>query len=247
MPGDLLPSWVRQRDAAWVVLVAVLTFQVFVLCWQRPVTRVGARGPTMQVGGHSMRVDVLHADPCIRIIDEFLLPAEVEHLIHAYKRQLEHSTVSGDSILDEQSRSRTSSSAFLPPGHQDRVIGDIEARLLALTGLPLNRWETFQLTHYLSGQEYRPHFDWFDNSENNRALTVFIYLNDVPAHLGGSTEFTRLNLSVQPVKGRALIWYNCQAQGSAVVCDPQTEHAGRPPLRGEKYALNCWARTSPYR
>ena len=35
-------------------------------------------------------------------------------------------------------------------------------------------------------------------------LTVFMYLNDVEA--GGGTHFTKLNVTVTPQKGRAVIW-----------------------------------------
>jgi prolyl 4-hydroxylase len=121
----------------------------------------------------------------------------------------------------------------------------LEKRAVLLSGIPLKYWETFQLTHYTAGQQYRPHFDWFDESDNNRAATIFVYLNSV--ELDGATEFPRLGLSVQPKEGNALMWYNCSARGNSVECDVNTEHAGRPPRSGEKFALNCWARTRPYR
>ena len=54
-------------------------------------------------------------------------------------------------------------------------------------------------------------------------------------------------IKVQPKKGCALIWSNCSARGQEVVCDVNTEHAGLPPLKGEKFGLNFWARSMPYR
>ena len=60
---------------------------------------------------------------------------------------------------------------------------------------------------YEVGQFYHEHHD--QNAPKNsawgpRLYTFFMYLNDVEA--GGETRFTRLNISVTPRKGSAILW-----------------------------------------
>jgi prolyl 4-hydroxylase len=196
--------------------------------------------------GSTMTVTLLREEPCIRLVENFISFADADYLVGTYRHALARSTVAGPTE-NETSGARTSSTSFLPDGEDDARIAAIERRAVLLTGIPIKFWETFQLTHYDPGQEYRPHFDWFDESENNRALTIFAYLNDVADEGGGETEFTKLGIKVKPRKGRAVVWKNCAARGNSVVCDPETEHAGTPPLSGEKFGLNCWARTDHYR
>jgi prolyl 4-hydroxylase len=199
----------------------------------------------LSLAGAAPELILLHADPCVRLVEGLLAPHECQHLIDTYRGGLARSTVAGE--REEQHASRTSSTVFLPAGDKDAVIAVAEERIVLLTGVPLPNWETLQLTHYSAGQQYQPHVDWFDESPNNRSMTVFVYLNDVPEEDGGATEFTKLNLRVQPKRGRALVWFNCQASSEGLLCDARTEHAGRPPARGEKFGLNGWARTSRFR
>ena len=250
----------RRTAAEWIALVAALVGFCVLVVWaatRNPYVRP-LKGPwadtqlCVTVAGEDkhqhMSVRLLHEDPCIRFVSEFLTSEEVQHLISFYKHMLTPSTVSGDKDKQEAHPSRTSSSAYLPAGSaNDVVLKAIENRLVILTGIPLPYWETLQLTHYKSGQQYKPHFDWFPESSNNRTMTVFVYLNDIPPGEGGSTHFPRLGLNVQPQARSALIWHNCLARGNQVHCEENTEHAGTPPTRGEKYGLNCWARTAPYR
>lgn len=44
--------------------------------------------------------------------------------------------------------------------------------------------------------------------EGVRILTVFLYLNDVEE--GGGTDFPKLGITVEPKKGKAVIWYVAQ-------------------------------------
>ena len=245
----------RREVCICILAVTAVVFLALVLTWTATRRRLGtelwAHGINVTPGdAPPIRMTLLHEEPCIRILEGFVTSAEAEHLVTTYRTQLTRSTVSastGAGGLTETSQARTSSTVFLPEGNADDVVHDIEIRAMLLTGIPIKFWETFQLTHYTQGQEYKPHFDWFDASENNRTLTLFVYLNDVAPEQGGATEFTKLGIKVQPQLGRALLWYNCSAKGAAVVCDADTEHAGTPPLSCEKYALNCWARTKHIR
>jgi prolyl 4-hydroxylase len=68
-----------------------------------------------------------------------------------------------------------------------------------------------------------------------------IYLNR-PVR-GGATAFKYLDLAVEPVLGRMLIWNNMALDGSP---NPWTEHSGRPVDEGTKYIVTKWYRERPY-
>jgi len=56
---------------------------------------------------------------------------------------------------------------------------------------------------------------------------------------GGETAFPRLDISVKPKKGRALLWpstfnHNPESQ------DARTHHAAKAVVKGKKYAANAW-------
>lgn len=55
-----------------------------------------------------------------------------------------------------------------------------------------------------------------------RRATVLVYLNDAPG--GGRTRFDALDLAVQPVKGRALLFFPAFADGR-----PDPRYAARTP------------------
>jgi hypothetical protein len=108
--------------------------------------------------------------------------------------------------------------------------------------------EPLAMIRYQPGQEYKPHYDWFNDEEigSQREWTVLIYLNDVEPGDGGETAFVSTGttpLLVQPKAGRAVIWRNLLPSGFV---DTNTMHAGLPPKRGSKYAINVWTRTSPF-
>jgi prolyl 4-hydroxylase len=67
----------------------------------------------------------------------------------------------------------------------------------------------FQVVSYGSGGHYEPHVDFYgqySDERGDRIATLLYYLNDVKH--GGATVFPYLGLSVQPVEGSALFWYN---------------------------------------
>lgn len=68
-------------------------------------------------------------------------------------------------------------------------------------------------------------------------MTVFLYLNDVEE--GGGTHFDRLNITVTPKKGRALIWPSVLNRDPNVA-DWRTQHQALPVKAGVKYGANAW-------
>jgi prolyl 4-hydroxylase len=114
--------------------------------------------------------------------------------------------------------------------------------------MPIRNAEMFQVVHYESGTEYKPHFDSFDQSTElgkkywepggQRMITALIYLNDVED--GGATYFPELNISINPKKGNVLVFHNTISETTNI--NPRSLHAGMPVTSGEKWAANLWFR-----
>lgn len=106
---------------------------------------------------------------------------------------------------------------------------DIEKRMAAVTHIPLENGEAFNVLRYQDTQHYNPHFDHFDErmygtrfAGNNRVATILSYLSDVDE--GGETIFPREGMDgedrgfdpkkcdqgfkVKPRKGDAVLFYS---------------------------------------
>ena len=148
--------------------------------------------------------------------------------------------------LDYSSGYRTSFSGDVDP--QDPFVKKVNRRIDDLLGLDAEWGESIQGQRYLPGQEFQPHTDWFhpDTSYWNmemsrggqRSYTAMVFLNEVQA--GGTTDFTELNISIEPKPGVLLAWNNADPAG---VPNLATMHAGRPVLEGVKYVITKWYRT----
>ena len=64
-----------------------------------------------------------------------------------------------------------------------------------------------------------------------------VFLNAVEE--GGTTDFPRLGMSIEPRPGALLLWNNADPEG---VPNPWTIHAGMPVVRGVKYIITKWYR-----
>jgi prolyl 4-hydroxylase len=103
------------------------------------------------------------------------------------------------------------------------------------------RGKNLTLNHHSSVA--KSHHDYIahniDRQQGVRILTVFLYLNDVEA--GGGTHFNRLNITVMPKQGRALLWpsvLNHRPHDK----DPRTFHEALPVEAGVKYGANAWCK-----
>ena len=101
---------------------------------------------------------------------------------------------------------RSNQAAILTFNDADPVVEIIRARISATLDLPLPRFEASQVLHYLPGQEFKPHHDYFDPAADGfqqeiaergqRVATFLIYLND--ARLTGllSDDLGRLDMEI---------------------------------------------------
>ena len=194
-------------------------------------------------------VQTLSAVPRIYLIENFLTEAECDHVISAAKDQLSRSAVVGyqSSGSGQIHPARTSRGMFFPSNPTDPVLRAIEERIADLTQIPVDHGEGLQILHYAVGGEYKPHYDYFNPYITGEAVhyyrggqriaTVIMYLNNVDE--GGETIFPYVKVSVNPVKGSALLFYNCTPDGRS---DPYSLHGGSPVRKGEKWIATKWLR-----
>lgn len=185
--------------------------------------------------------------PEIYTIDNFLTEEECDHIISIAKPKLQKSLVSSDKS-GVVSNGRTSSNMWIQ--HRQTVMTrEIGEKIASLVNIPLECAESFQVIHYDVTQLYNQHYDsfLFDGSDKSnrclamggqRLMTALVYLNDVEE--GGTTYFSRLKLHVEPKKGKLLIFSNVH-EGTNIRHE-LSEHAGKPPIKGEKWAFNLWFR-----
>lgn len=188
-------------------------------------------------------------------VADFMTPEECERLIAMIDSVAKPSTV-----FDTESRDglrthyadgyRTSYSGDVDP--HDPFVKKINRRLNDLMGIEPEYGETIQGQRYMPGQEFKDHHDWFHPNTNywdfemsrggQRAYTAMVFLNTVEE--GGTTDFTELEISIEPRPGVLLLWNNADADG---LPNRKTLHAGRPVVKGAKYVFTKWYRAQRWR
>jgi prolyl 4-hydroxylase len=189
--------------------------------------------------------------PWVILIDGFINSTEADRLIDlgsnaGYSRSTDLGKIKEDGEYSSKvSERRTSTNAWCNTEEciEDPIAKMVYNRIESITGIPIVNSEAFQLLRYGKGQFYLEHHDYikedYDRVQGVRILTVYLYLNNVQD--GGGTNFPRLNVTVHPLQGRALIWpsvYNDRPH----IKDPRTQHQALP-VRGEndiKYGANVW-------
>jgi tetratricopeptide (TPR) repeat protein len=133
----------------------------------------------------------------------------------------------------------TSSSVFVDSNDID-IVKDIEHRIYESFGLSsADAWPT-QLLKYPPGVSYAAHTDCTLEKLDpfDRSFTVLIYLNRIRS--GGETTFPTLGRSVEPVRGKAVVFSSVDSRG---FCNPKLLHVGEA-VTGlkPKYVLQKWFR-----
>jgi prolyl 4-hydroxylase len=191
--------------------------------------------------------NIINTDPQIYTIDNFLSDEECEHFINISKDKFTQALVSGNNggLL---STNRTGKNCWINHDNDDITL-KVAKRISELVDYPLENAESFQIIHYDKSQQYYNHCDgWlFNNSEKSnrcllnggqRMVTALVYLNNVEK--GGETRFTKLDINIEPDKGKLLVFHNCYKDTNIV--HKLSEHSGMPVIEGEKYAFNLWFR-----
>jgi hypothetical protein len=195
-------------------------------------------------------VEQVCAAPEIRVAHSLFTDEECRFLIYSGARFLQRSMVvnpiTGEALEAEL---RTSHDTTFVPSSEDLILRMLQQRMATLAGLDLSRCEQLVLLRYGIGDQYRPHRDYFtpsvtriESGGGQRQATVCVYLNDVPA--GGATVFPDVDVSVQAIRGHAVMFRNLHPDGSP---DPHSVHAGTPVLAGEKWLATSWIRVNAAR
>jgi prolyl 4-hydroxylase len=198
------------------------------------------------------KIKVLSWSPRIFLIENFLTSFECEHLIAKARPELKRSTVVSPITDGEISEARTSKGMFFLRNSGDLILKSIERRIAELTMLPEENGEGIQVLSYSHGEEYRPHWDYFDNNTEGGALcynrggqriaTLIMYLENTEE--GGETIFPKVNIKIKPIQGNAVLFFNCTPDGKE---DPLTLHGGAPVIKGEKWIATKWLRKGEFR
>lgn len=136
---------------------------------------------------------------------------------------------------------RTSDTAAFPWVGENPAVHALNRRIASASGTDVRQGETLQVLRYREGQEYKPHTDAVPGLENQRVMTMLVYLND--DFEGGETAFPELRITIRPKRGEGLLFRNVDPQGRP---DPRLLHAGVPVRSGVKLLASRWIRERPY-
>lgn len=190
-------------------------------------------------------------NPWILQLDNFLNETEALRLIElgqnvGYERSTDVGELLEDGSVEKKvSQGRTSLNAWCNSEEclNDSIALSIYERMERLTNISSENSEALQLLRYEEGQFYKVHHDYISldktRAQGVRILTIFLYLNDMEDEAGGGTNFPRLDLTVQPKLGRALIWPSVLNE-RANEMDPLTHHQALEVTKGVKYGANSW-------
>jgi prolyl 4-hydroxylase len=180
---------------------------------------------------------ILSERPDARIFEGLLTAAECVYLIQTaepwFRPSLRYDS-NGRAVRDT---TRTSDGAAFHWLVEDPVVHAINRRVAAITATNYDQGEALQVLRYSPGQEYRPHFDFLEGTDNPRPWTALLYLNE--EYQGGATAFVKTGLEVRGNVGDVLVFRNEGPDGRR---EPLAEHAGLPITAGTKYLATRWIR-----
>ena len=195
------------------------------------------------------RITVLKRSPNVFKIEHFLTRTEIESIKSMCKKRFKRSFTDDDQGNKILTENRTSTFTFLRK-FQDSTVRSIERRAAEFVGLPPANVEPLQIVSYTKGQHFDVHHDlgpWDGEGVEflrnpTRLATFFVYLNTLSEDAGGHTEFPKLNMSVRPVAGTAVVWSNVRrdSDSRSWIPDARTVHRGCPVAAGRKLGLNIW-------
>jgi prolyl 4-hydroxylase len=183
----------------------------------------------------------------IVIIDDFITEQQLKNIV--FELQFTHWTRSSvvkyngeensPTFYNHMRKSESSTQTLFAEDLNKEVVA-IERKLASLLQTNSNKFEEWQATRYIKDDKFDYHVDcgnWGNSLTGERRRTILLYI-DAPLK-GGETKFRALNLIVQPVKGRLVIWNNLLPNGK---CNFAMIHSSLPILEGTKTVLVTWER-----
>lgn len=204
---------------------------------------------------HAVRGDIMFGSNVLHmpsnllelyIVRDFLTATQCADLITIIDANRIPSPVVADDPIPAY---RTSETCYMSSG--DPVVAAVDAALAKLTGIDSENGELLQGQRYAVGQQFKPHHDFFQTSQQywqeqvtmggQRTWTAMAFLNEPEA--GGKTRFPTANITVTPRTGNLLVWNNMDELGMP---NEATLHQGMPVEQGVKYVLTKWYRERPW-
>ena len=185
--------------------------------------------------------------PWIVQFENFVSEEEAQVLIDAgsrkgYARSADVGEENPDGTHEENvNKDRTSENAWCDESlcNEDPIILPVIERIANVTETTVANSEHLQLLRYEPGQFYKQHHDYIEYQQElpcgPRALTLFLYLNDVEE--GGGTRFPKFDITVQPKKGNAILWPSV-LDDEPEKKDPRTDHEALEVTKGIKYGTS---------
>jgi len=145
-------------------------------------------------------------------VENFLTDEEAQHIVSRAKPHMAKSGVAlKDADMGKAAKEFRTSSQYFLPTTRDKALEAVDARVQALTRIPISHAEYIQVLMYNHMEHYSAHHDFFDpaayasnpemlasveHGAKNRLATVFFYLNNVTdlpdvSLGGGQTNFPR--------------------------------------------------------
>ena len=204
---------------------------------------------TLDAGDRQVQVLLTMALPRVVLLGNVLSPEECDALMAAARPRMARSlTVETDTGGESENQARTSQGMFFERG-ENPVVARVEARLARLARWPVEHGEGLQVLRYQRGNEYQPHYDYFDPSQpgtphllrrvGQRVATFVIYLNT--PEQGGATTFPDVGLDIAPRQGHAVFFSYPRPHPST-----RSLHGGAPVRAGEKWIATKWLRERPF-
>jgi prolyl 4-hydroxylase len=192
--------------------------------------------------------EILSRSPRIYAYTPFVSTAVCNWLIARARGRVVPAKVFDPERLGHRFEDARNNSAFeLDLSDMDVVMTMVRARIAATVAVSSAALEQPQVLHYLPGQRFEQHYDFFDPAleghvpelarRGQRIVTFLLYLN--AEFEGGETDFPLLGQRFKPPAAGALCFVNIQPSGAP---DRRTLHAGLTPTKGEKWLLSQWIR-----
>ena len=204
---------------------------------------------TLDAGDRQVQVLLTMALPRVVLLGNVLSPEECDALMAAARPRMARSlTVETDTGGESENQARTSQGMFFERG-ENPVVARVEARLARLARWPVEHGEGLQVLRYQRGNEYQPHYDYFDPNQpgtphllrrgGQRVATFVLYLNT--PEQGGATTFPDVGLDIAPRQGHAVFFSYPRPHPST-----RSLHGGAPVRAGEKWIATKWLRERPF-
>jgi len=204
------------------------------------------RNDQLQVTVHSKPDLNLGTDyeqpPWIITINNFLSDEEC-HFLNNFGDKIgyAHSTTLKKKKREVRADYRTSENtwcSFKNNCRNDIIVQQLLQRMENTLNVTVDNFENIQLLRYKPGQFYKKHHDFISEQKAGpRILTFFLYTSN--AEEGGETNFTKLDIKIEPKKGLALLWPNVLSSKPDSQ-DHRTQHEALPVIKGAKFAANAW-------